>query len=67
MMATAITMAGGKEGDGNGYNGVGQGKATVTTRAMAAVTRVAGNKEGKGGEGGKGKGYSNKGGGQQRG
>ncbi len=58
----AITMAGGKEGDGNGDNGFGQGTATATTRAMVAATRVAGNKEGEGGEGGKGEDYRDEGG-----
>ncbi len=60
-------MAGGKEGDGNGDNGVEQGTAMARMRAMATATRVAGNKEGKGGKGIKGKGDGNKGGRQQRG
>jgi hypothetical protein len=63
----AITMAGSKEGDGNGNNGVRQGTVMATTRAMVAAMRVIGDKEGKGSKGGKGQGYSNKGGGQQRG
>ncbi len=58
----AITMVGGKEGDCDGDNGVGQGTVMATTRAMAAATRVAGDKEGKGRKGSKGQGYSNKGG-----
>ncbi len=66
-MAPAITRAGGKEGDGNGNNGVGQGTAMATTRAMVAATRMVGNKEGEGGKGGKDQGYSNEGGGRQRG
>ncbi len=40
--------------------------ATVTTWAMAMVTKLAGDKEGKG-EGGKGKCDGNEGGGRQRG
>jgi hypothetical protein len=36
-------------------------------RGMAAATRVVSNTEGEGGKGSKGKGYSNKGGGQRRG
>jgi hypothetical protein len=65
-MATAIMMAGGKEGDGGGDNGVGQGRAMATTRAMAAATKVAGDEEGEAGEGGKGQGYSDEGGGRRR-
>ncbi len=58
----AITMAGCEAGNGDGYNGVGQGRAMATIRAIAAAIRVAGNKEDKAGKGGKGQGYSNKGG-----
>ncbi len=63
---TAITMAGGKEGNGDGNNGVRQGTATMMTRAMVAAMRVVGCKEGKGGKGGKGQSYSVEGGGRQR-
>jgi hypothetical protein len=63
----AITMAGGEEGNGNGDNGVGQGRVMATRRAVAAATRVAGDKEGKAGKGSKGQGYSNEDGGRQRG
>ncbi len=63
----AIMMAGSKEGNSDGDNGFKQGTATAITRAMAAVTRVPGNEEGEGGKGGKGKGFSNEGGGRQRG
>jgi hypothetical protein len=66
-MVTAITMAGGEEGDGNSNNGVRQETAMATMRAIGAATRVVGNKEGKGGKGGKGQGYSEEGGRQQRG
>jgi hypothetical protein len=60
-------MVGGKEGDGNGDNGARQVTAMATTRAMAEATRVAGDEESKGGEGGKGQHYSNEGGRQLRG
>ncbi len=63
----AITMAGGKEGDGDSNNGFGQGTTMATTRAMAAAMRVAGDEGGEGGKGGKGEGYSNEGGRCQRG
>jgi hypothetical protein len=66
-MATSIMMAGGKEGNGNGNNGVGREMVMATMMAMAAAMRVVGNKEGKGGKGDKGQGYSNEVGRQQRG
>jgi hypothetical protein len=70
-MATAISMAGNKKGNGNGNNNGGNGDGnngnrqamvTATTRMMAAAMRVMCNKEGKGRKGGKGEGYSDKGG-----
>ncbi len=65
----AITMAGGKAGDGNSdsKNSVGQGTETATKRAMATAIRVAGDKEGKDSKVGKGKVNGNEGGGQQKG
>jgi hypothetical protein len=63
-MEMARKMAGGKEGNGDGNNGVGQGTAMARTRAMAAATRVAGDKKGKGSEGSKGQDYCDEGGGQ---
>jgi hypothetical protein len=52
---TAMRVVSDKEGNdqggkdnGNGNKGVGQEMATVMKKAMATVTRVAGNKEGDG-------------------
>jgi hypothetical protein len=81
-MATAMRVAGNKEGNGNGDKRDGDGDkgggqatasrakitamATATTWAMATTTRLVGNKEGKA-EGGKDDGDSNEGCGQQGG
>ncbi len=47
-MATAMRVAGVKEGDGEGGKGVWQGKAMATKRSMATAMRVAGDEEGYG-------------------
>jgi hypothetical protein len=50
-MATAVTIAGGKEGNGDGDSGVRQGTVMATKRSIVTVTRVAGDEEGKGSKG----------------
>jgi hypothetical protein len=62
-MATAITMAGSKEGNGNGNNGV----AMAMMRTMTAAMRMAGDREDEGSKGSNGQGYRDKGGGRRRG
>jgi hypothetical protein len=71
-MAMAIRVPGNVEsfgkggmGDGDIDNGVRQETVMAMKKAMATVTRVAGNKEGDGNN--EGTGNSNKGGRQQRG
>jgi hypothetical protein len=78
-MALATRVECDKESDGFGGKSVGNeggrrltatramATVTATTWLMATVTRLAGDEEGKGGEGGKGEGDGDEGGGRRRG